>query len=389
MDFAEFLSPNHYSCAEPSREQLLGIVTRKSQQRILIVRLGSLGDILHSLPALAALKESFPEWEMDWLVERRWRPLLEGIPLVSRILELDTLAWRREPFSPRVWSALRRAIQALRERRYDGAVDLQASLKSAAACYLSEAREIIGFDKPWLKEPACAVFYTRRIATGAVHIVEANLALAAALGARATPACFPLPPGDPQSLPADLPPGGLAVLNPGAGWPAKRWPPENYAVVCDRLETDFSLPTVLNCGPDEEELAHQVRRACRRSAPRVYRGNLPGLIALLRRSRLMVGPDTGPVHLAAALGVPTVGLFGPTDPRRNGPYGPHTRLLRPDNATTSYRHSSASADLMRQIQPEAVIAAIRELFTESPTAENHPFSSPDVAATPVHAELLL
>ena len=331
-------------------------------QRVLIVRFGSMGDILHSLPVLASLQESFPDWEVDWVVESRWRPLLEGIPYLSRIVDFDTLTWRKRPLSPHTLRAVRGAIQSLRNRRYDCALDLQAALKSAITCYLSGAREIVGFKPPWLKEPACGVFYTRSVSVNAVHIVEANLSLAAALGARPGPVRFPLPPGDPASLPADLPPHGLAVINPGAGWRSKLWPPESYARVCDAIEKEFSLPVVLNCGPGEEGLVKEVSRGCRYSQPRVYSGNVQGLIALLRRSRLMVGPDTGPVHLAAALGVPTVGLFGPTDPRRNGPYGARYKSLRPDGALTSHRHSARSAELMAQIHPNQVLEAIHELL---------------------------
>ena len=332
------------------------------KRRILIVRLGSMGDILHSLPVLASLRESYPEWEVDWLVETRWRPLLDGISELSRIVEFDTLAWRRQPLSGESWRALRDAASKLRERRYDCAMDLQASLKSAAACYLSGAGEILGFETPWLKEPACGVFYTRRVAaTGTVHMVETNLAMAAALGATPGPVRFPLPPGDSASLPADLPKDGLAILNPGAGWRSKLWPAKNYARVCDAVERELSLPVVLNCGPGEEELAQQVIQSCGNARPRIYSGSVPGLIALLRRSRLMVGPDTGPVHLAAALGVPTVGLFGPTDPRRNGPYGPCHTALRPNGAMTSHRRSD-SAEIMEQIHPDQVLAAIRELL---------------------------
>ena len=331
-------------------------------KRILIVRLGSMGDILHSLPVLASLRASFPEWEVDWLVESRWRPLLEGIPELSRIVDCDTLAWRRQPLSGGSWRALRETASQVWERRYDCAMDLQASLKSAAACYLSGAAEIIGFETPWLKEPACGVFYTRRVAaTGAVHMVEVNLALAAALGAKPGPARFPLPSGDPALLPTDFPTNALAVVNPGAGWRSKLWPNERYARVCDSLERELSLAVVLICGPGEEALAQHVMRACSQARPRIYSGGVPGLIALLRRSRLMVGPDTGPTHLAAALGVPTVGLFGPTDPQRNGPYGSRRISLRPNGAVTSHRRS-ASAELMELIQPEQVMGAIHELL---------------------------
>jgi heptosyltransferase-1 len=333
------------------------------KRRILIVRLGSMGDILHSLPVLASLEGSFPNWEVDWLVEPRWRPLLEGIGYLSRIVNLDTLGWRKDPLSAESWSGLRDAIGTLRERRYDCALDLQASIKSAAACYLSGAREILGFEAPWLKEPACGVFYTRRVsAAGTVHMVETNLALATALGATTRPVEFPLPPGNPALISEDLWNGEWAVVNPGAGWRSKLWPAERYAEVCDAVAKRYSLRVVLNCGPGEEELARQVAKGCGHARPCIYSGEIPGLIALLRRSRLMVGPDTGPVHLAAALGVPTVGLFGPTDPRRNGPYGARQKSLRPEGAATSHSRSAASAAIMEQISTEQVLEAVREVL---------------------------
>jgi len=335
---------------------------QESKRRILIVRLGSMGDIVHTLPVLTSLKETFPQWEIDWLVERRWRELLEGNPYLSRIVDLDTLEWRKQPLSRNTRKSFRKLIAALRENCYDIALDYQGALKSAAACFLSGAREMIGFEEPWLKEPACAVFYTRRVRTAARHAVEANLALSAALGATRTCIRFALPEGDSTSLPASLQQDGFAVLNPGAGWLSKRWYPEGYAVVSDILHTDFSLPVVLNVGPGEEALAREVKNACRAANPEIYFGNLRGLIALLRRSRLMVGPDTGPVHLAAALGVPTVGLFGPTDPSRNGPYGRLHKSLRSEDAQTDYRHSSVDGAAMRRIRPEDVVETIRELL---------------------------
>ncbi len=333
------------------------------RRRILIVRLGSMGDILHSLPVLASLEESFPTWEVDWLVEPRWGPLLEGIPYVSRIVHLDTLGWRKEPLSADTWRSMRDALGGLQERGYALALDLQASIKSAVACYLSGAREILGLESPWLKEPSCGVFYTRRVAaTGTIHMVETNLALATALGARSGPVRFPLPPGNPALLPPGLSHDGWAVINPGAGWRSKIWPAERYAQVCDNLAQEHSLPVVLNCGPGEEDLGRRVTLACQYSHPCIYSGEIPGLIALLRRSRLMVGPDTGPVHLAAALGVPTVGLFGPTDPCRNGPYGPRQKSLRPNGALTSHSRSAISADIMAQIQTEQVLHAIQDVL---------------------------
>ncbi|MBI3895593.1 MAG: lipopolysaccharide heptosyltransferase I [Acidobacteria bacterium] len=341
----------------------IGILTNSSNiRRILIVRFGSMGDIIHSLPALATLKENFPQWEIDWLIESRWRPLLEGNPDLHRIVELDTLVWRRRLLSDETWIAFRQRIRELRERRYDCALDLQGSLKSAVACRLSGASEVIGFDSPWVKEAAGSVLYTRRVATRAVHAVEANLALAAALGARHPVIRFPLPAGEPDQLPAGFPRDNIAVLNPGAGWRSKCWPAASYGQVADALEKEIGFRVVLNCGPGEETLAAEVQAVCRTAKPLLYGGGLLGLIALLRRSRLMVGSDTGPSHLAAALGVPTVALFGPTDPQRNGPYGERTKSLRPDNAPTSYQHSAMPAEVMSRISPEEVLSAIRELL---------------------------
>ena len=323
-----------------------------------------MGDIIHSLPVLATLKENFPEWEIDWLIEKRWRELLEGNRYLSRIVEVDTLKWRKHPLSPDIWNSLRETVATLKDRRYDCAMDLQGAVKSAVACAFAGASEVIGFEKPWLKEPACAVLYTRRVSAAAVHVVDANLALASALGATSTVIQFPLPEGDTSSLPPELPQDGLAVLNPGAGWRSKCWPPENYAVLSDALQEEFSLPVVLNVGPGEESLAREVQNACRLANPQLYFGNLTGLIGLLRRSRLMVGPDTGPLHLAAALGVPTVGLYGPTDPGRNGPYGRRYKSIRPQDAQTSYQHSQAEVSSMRRIRPEEVLKAIREILRE-------------------------
>ena len=323
-----------------------------------------MGDILHALPVLATLKENFPTWEIDWLVESRWRPLLEGNPFLSQIMEFDTFAWRKQPFSPRVWQSLRRAVLALRERRYDCALDLQGLLKSAAACYWSGAREIIGFEKPWLKEPASAVLYTRKVEPNAVHVIDANLALATSLGADKPVIRFPLPKGDPAAIPTELPKERLAVLNPGAGWRSKCWSPENFGAVADALHKEFSMQVILNGGPGEEQLTRQVQAACRNSDPPAFIGNLPGLIALLRRSRLLIGPDTGPLHLAAALGVPTVGLYGPTAPQRNGPYSGHHKSLRPSKARTTYKHSNAHGSTLDLIRPEQVLEAVRQLMGE-------------------------
>jgi lipopolysaccharide heptosyltransferase I len=352
----------------------------RSAKRVLVARLGSMGDIVHGLPVAATLHENFPEWEVDWLVERRWRALLDGNPCLNRVVEFDTLSWRASPLSGRAWRELGGAIRSLRERHYDYALDLQGALKSAIACRASGATQVIGFERPWLREPAASVFYTQRVQSNADHVVEANMALAAAVGAIRPVFRFPLPPGDPAAVAPGLPSGAIALLNPGAGWEAKQWPAAGYARLADALEKEFALPVVLNCGPREAALAEQVRAACQGAKPFPFSGSIPGLIALLRHAKLMVGPDTGPLHLAAALGVPTVALFGPTDPKRNGPYGNAHRNLRPENAVTSHSRSGPASGMMDRIRPEEVLAAARELLNEQRTIR--PFA--ECPATDAH-----
>lgn len=326
-----------------------------------------MGDIVHALPTLATVKENFPEWEVDWLIERRWRELLRDNPYLSRVLEFDTLRWRRSLISPDTWGEFSEAAGKLRERNYDCALDLQGSLKSAMACRLSGAVQITGFERPWLREPGASVFYTRRITPNTAHIVDANLALAESVGARQAVIRFPLPTGDEWKVPPEWRHREIAVINPGAGWQAKQWPPDGYAQICDELDNRYGLSVIVNCGPHETVLAEEVLSACRRTHPGIYSGNLGGLIWLLRQACLMIGPDTGPLHLAAALGVPTVGLFGPTDPKRNGPYGNSHRNLRPEGAVTSHHHSGPADELMVRIRPTQVLDAIHELLQNRST----------------------
>jgi heptosyltransferase-1 len=343
-------------------------------KRVLLVRLGSMGDVLHALPTLATLKQSFPAWEIDWLVERRWSELLHSNPYLVRVIEFDTLRWRQSAFSAAAWREFREAVSTLREGNYDYALDLQGAIKSALACRLSGAAQVIGLDRPWLREPAAGVLYSHRVPCNEAHIVEANLALAAALGTTQPAIEFPLPPGDDKAVPPELRAHEGVVINPGAGWAAKRWPASAYAEVCDELEERFGIPVVINCGPGESTLAEEVRAKCRRAQPRIFSGSVSGLIALLRHARLMIGPDTGPLHLAAALGVPTVAVYGPTDPRRNGPYGNKHRTLRPEHAVTSHSRSGEPRGQMEHIRPSEVLEAAGELLhhrNEASTNRQH------------------
>ncbi len=337
------------------------------KRRVLLVRFGSMGDIIHSLPVAAALKDTCEKWQVDWLVEDRWREVVEASPSVDNVLAANTFRWRRRWSDLATWDAIGRLRREMTARRYDVAIDLQGAVKSALACRLSGAREIMGHEDPWIREAAAGVLYTRRVRSGATHITDAHLELARAMGAGEKGARFPIPPGDdsriPEELRAMLREDHYAVLNPGAGWHSKQWPVESCAAVADRLTSKYGFRIVLNAGPGETTLAEWVQATCSIAKPVVFSASVAALIALLRRAALMVAPDTGPLHLAAALGVPTVGLFGPTDPARNGPVGPRVWVIRDPEAATSYDHGAAPDGSMGRIGPEPILAVVDDLLT--------------------------
>ncbi len=345
-------------------------------EKLLILRLGSMGDILHALPGAAALRRAFPSATIGWAVEQRWSGLLcargaenaaasaPDKPLVDRLHFINTVAWRKAPFSNQMWKEAWSAMSALRAARYELAVDFQGAWKSAGLALWSAAPERIGLDRP--RERPAAMFYTRRVLTTSRHVVDQGLELAAAAsGQEPGPPCFPLPCSATSESWCDgeLRRRGLqdfALLSPGGGWGAKLWPPENYGQVAAALARQ-GLPSLINFGPSEEELGCAVEQASG-GAARPLCCSLGELIALTRRARLFIGGDSGPMHLAAALGVPVVAIFGPTDPARNGPYGTRSIVLRHAGSATSYRHHDRPDDALRSIPAAEVLLAARRLL---------------------------
>jgi heptosyltransferase-1 len=297
-----------------------------SPRRILIIKLGSIGDVVHTLPALADLKRSFPEAEIDWLVESKARVLLDGNPWLHEVVEIDTHRWRRS-WSSATLSDMRRIAGKLRSRQYDVAIDFQGLWKSAVLGKVSGARKLVGFDRTTLKEPGCRIFYDEPIkpALTARHVIDIYKELPRSLGVTPGPHCFHLsvPEEDQQYIAQQLSSRQISdcvLLNPGGGWDTKNWAPENYALLHDKLRQETGLHSVLTWGPGEEPLVERVLAACVGTPPVTFPTSLTQLIALLKQAKLFVGGDTGPLHLAAACGTPIVGIFGPTDPQRNGPF---------------------------------------------------------------------
>jgi heptosyltransferase-1 len=327
--------------------------------RFLIVRLGSLGDIIHTLPAVAALRESFPLARIDWLVESKWRAILEGNRDLNRVISFD----RRRV------AGVVETVASLRRTQYTCAIDFQSLYKSALLGFLSGAEERLGFDRAYAREGLATLLYTRRIHPSGMHKVEHNLSLAvAAVAVAPSLARFAFPESADADEWADAKIRELGgrdfyVVSPGGGWRSKCWPAERYGALHSEISRRMGLQGIVSFGPGEEKLAEAAVAAADSNTLFPVAMDLPQLMAVLRRARFFVAADTGPLHVASALGTPVVGLFGPTDPARNGPYGGVSVVVRKAEAgETTYKRGASYSPAMMRIEVSDVIAAIDRLL---------------------------
>jgi heptosyltransferase-1 len=355
----------------PSSSENAAFFTPRS---LLIVRLGSMGDIIHTLPAATALRRTFPEVSLGWVVEERWAELLCTLPeprsgphsprrpLVDQVHTVNTKAWRRSMFSTQTWEQIAAGLSELRAQRYDVAVDFQGAARSAIVSRWSGADVVYGFAQP--RENVATMFYTRQVIGHGGHVVEQNLSLAEAVARQplAMPKIeFPHDEAAAKQCQDRLKGvGDFALLNPGAGWGAKQWPAERYGEVARRLAED-GMKSLINFGPGEEPLMRAVESASKGTATGVA-SSLTELLALTRRARLFIGGDTGPMHLAAALGIPVIAIFGPTNPARNGPFGTRSIVLRSPISPTTHSRRAQPDPGMLEISVDEVVAAARKLL---------------------------
>jgi heptosyltransferase-1 len=343
--------------------------------RLLVVRLSAMGDIIHTLPAVAALRAAFPRMTIGWIVEERWVELLCTLryprsgprspqkPLVDRIHTVNTPEWRRSLFSLKTWHHMASGLSDLRGVEYQAAIDFQGAVRSALLARWSGASVIYGDAQP--RENAASMWYTRPIITRGVHVIEQALSLARAVRPLqcVPPVEFPVDPDAENKMAPLAGADQFVILNPGAGWGAKQWPPERYGLVAKNLARD-GLRSIINFGPGEEQLAGAVESASEGTAQAIS-CSISELIALTRRAQLFIGGDTGPMHLAAALQVPVVGLFGPTNPARNGPFGVASVVLRSPTSLTSHTRRREPEPGLLEITFEDVVAAARQLLHRS------------------------
>jgi heptosyltransferase-1 len=310
---------------------------------ILVVRLGAMGDILHALPAATTLKLSFPNRKLTWIVDEVWTPLLDSNRYIDRVV-----SFKRHDSS--TWLPARRELRAW---DYSMAVDFQGLIKSAVVARLSGARNIFGFTRGEVREGPAALLYTHRIASRSLHRVDRALDLARAAGAMNFTQESPLPPGESEG---DLPEKPFVLASPLAGWMSKQWPLEYFDQLAAIVQREAGLPVVLNGAPSARNLLASAPNA------QPHLSSISGLIDATRRARAVIGVDSGPHHLAAALRKPGVAIYGPTDPAINGPYGGTLRVLRMDGAPTTYKREPVIAPSMRAITPEQVWRALEPLL---------------------------
>ena len=356
----------------------LDITSETKIDRLLIVRLSAMGDVIHTLPAVQALRDSFPHAHIGWLIEERWAELLcaNGTPrrgprsslrpLVDEVHTVRLKDWKKSLFSLSTLQQIATVWNDVRAARYDAAVDLQGAMRSAVLARWSGARVVYGAAEP--RESPAGLWYTRKVVGHGRHVIEQNVSVAEAWigcpvevpGAEVPRAKLPRDPRSEERVEKQLrefSAGEFAVLNPGAGWGAKRWPAERYGEVARGL-AKMGVRSILNYGPGEEELV-RVAEAASGGNARAMRCTVGELIALMRQARLFVGGDTGPLHLAAALRVPVVAIYGPTDPVRNGPYGTRSVVLRSAASVTSHARRNEAEEGMLAIGSDEVVAAAR------------------------------
>jgi lipopolysaccharide heptosyltransferase I len=406
------------------KSAIIGVCNRRIitsfSMRLLIVKLSSIGDVVHTLPAAATLRRGLPDAHIAWAVERRASTILKDSPIIDDLIEIDSKAWRKHWHSNGTLSDISSTLRSLRgsspggaqkpdrpgtRLTFDVAVDFQGLIKSGLLALASSAPRRIGFETSELREGASRLFLTEQVETSQFkHVIDKNLALAQRVladysrhsqeesfaGACATPGKiaaedtthtfeFPISVTSEDEEFAEQAVGGwkspFAIINPGGGWSTKLWAPARYGHVADWLNRECGMKSIVTFGPGEEPLAHSVAIASRSGGATPLASTLKQFVALARRAELFIGGDTGPLHLAAACGTPIVGIYGPTAPERNGPFDPSDVTVgrdlwcRPDCHRRSCWHwecmEISVGDIEKAITRRLAIAR-KSLNTENP-----------------------
>jgi lipopolysaccharide heptosyltransferase I len=325
-------------------------------ESFLIIRLSSLGDIIHTLPAFSALRKTYPGAKISWAVEKKGKDILDLVPGIDEVIEVGSPGWRRRL-----------------KNRHQVALDFQGLVKSGMIAWLSRAGKRIGFSGRNLKEPLARLFYTDRLEevseTG--HVIDKNLELLTLVGIRESGYDFPLeiPGGLNNQVLSKMESIGLGknkklcVFNVGAAWETKLWPSENWINVLEGLKSHDVFPVILWGNPAEKELALHISQES--GAPVAPFFSVKEVLAFIRMAHLVVSGDTFALQAACALSIPVVGLFGPTNPRRNGPFALRDKAAyHPMECSLCYKRSCPSMECMKKITPEEVIRLVLQSLEE-------------------------
>jgi heptosyltransferase-1 len=318
------------------------------RESILVVRLGAMGDIIHALPAAASLKQSFPDRTLIWIVRPKWMPLLEGNPFIDELV----------PFDKQGIGSIINSCKRVRAFRPTLAIDFQGLIQSALIGRLASPRQFWGFDKSIARERPACFFYTSTEAPPGPHRVERNLQLAEAAGARMLTDKAWLPAGFSEGV---LPLRPFVLASPFAGWAGKQWPLQHYEQLAKLLARE-GLALVANTTANEVPALSGLENV------NVHQSSIPGLLNATRNAAAIVGVDSGPLHIAAALHKPGVAIFGPTDPVATGPYGGTISVLRASNVRTTYERHSRIHPSMKEVSAEQVFNSLMRSIDHHRTA---------------------
>lgn len=344
-------------------------------QKILVIRLSSLGDILHTLPAFHDLRRSFPHAQIDWVVSRNCAALLSAVQGIRQIHIFDKTALFAVQPEDKTRRSLPALIRSLRRERYDVSIDFQGLLKTAAIGLMGGSGLRIGFPKSQVRERPSHWFYSRTPAIPGKpeHVVSLNRRLAECTGAQAHPFTFePVCSDNDSDLVASLlENNGLdrpVVINPGGGWKSKVWNPARYGELARRIRGELGLDLAVTTGPGEEALYEELAARCGEPVPVHLRISFLQMIPLLKRARLLIGGDTGPLHLACALQAPVVGIFGPTSAVRNGPWNGESEVVTNGiDCSGCYKRTCPANNDCMDIRVDDVFAAVTRILEKDAT----------------------
>lgn len=347
------------------------------QKKFLIIKVSSLGDVIHALPALATLRANHPSAHIAWLVEKPYKDLLYNNPHLDEIIVIRTRYWRKN-WTLETFGEIRDTIAKLRKHRFDVALDMQGLIKTGLIAFLSGARQRLGLNRKNCREPLNALFTNKRapFVDKGSHVVDINLNLIRLAGGTQSgsqPHRLEVPEEIQVKVDVffqenpDLSAKPIAVINPGAGFPTKLWKLDRFAKLADRIAKEQGLHILLAWGPDEKPMAERIADLMTEKSWIAPKTTIQESIALFKHAALMISCDSGPLHLCAAMGIPTVSIFGPTDPARNGPYGSnHQVVYKEQPCSFCWKKTCAieTHDCMEQVEVDDVFQAVKTVVSK-------------------------